>query len=320
MLRFLDRFELWDTLRKSARATKMRRYVAVAYLGKGGASILPLRKGDVLVCALTEQNARNGSVSPAEIGIFIRRGVRVYVQDDLHAKIFLFGRNSIVGSANLSKSSQNSLDEAALMTTDASVARRLRQWFDERMHSPVTPAWLSHCRKIYRPPIDAVGRGKILRKPMTRGVWLLGGLVPTEYPESEKPTFESGEKTASARLRNSRRYEVDSIRWTGKASFQPGDLVVQIWENGKRKVHPHGRLLNVRRTKTSRNGSAAYLYLEMPKEFKTVPWRQFKEECRRIRLKLGGRIHARQIRNHIQATRILSVVSPEKLGTFRARK
>ena len=318
MLRFLDRFALWDTLKKTARATKTRRYIAVAYLGNGGASLLHLRKGDVLVCALTEQNARNGSVCPTEIKTLQKLGVKVYVQDDLHAKVYLFGRTSIIGSSNLSRSSQGSLDEAALMTTDRDVVRRLRQWFGDRMHSPVTPAWLSHCRKIYRPPRGGVDRGT-LRK-MNRGVWLLG-TSSTDYPESEKRAFDSGEKTASRRLRNSRYYSVESIRWTGNPAFQRGDRAVQIQQNSKtQEVYPHARLLNIELVKTNSNTTAAYIFLEMPKKFKTVKWRQFKDECRKVGLKLRPRIGTRQIRNRIQANRILSMVSPEKLGTFRARK
>ncbi len=181
------------------------------------------------------------------------------------------------------------------------------------MQVPVTPRWLSHCRKIYRPPHGVVGRGKTPRMPMTRGVWLLG-IRPTDYPESEKPAFESGEKMASTRLRNSRRYSVESVRWAGKATFERGDLVVQIWENGRTEVYPHARLLNIKRTKTSRNTSVAYLYLEMPKRFKTVRWRQFKDECRRVGLKLSRRINAHQIRNRIQTNKIVSMMSPERLG------
>jgi hypothetical protein len=149
--------------------------------------------------------------------------------------------------------------------------------------------------------------------PMARGVWLLG-IRPTGYPESEKPAFESGEKTATTRLRHSRRYSVESVRWKGKATFERGALIVQIWKNGGTKVYPHARLLNIKRTKTNRNRSVAYLYLEMPKRFKAIRWLQFKDECQRVGLKLSRRIDARHICNRIQTNKILSTMSPERLG------
>jgi len=78
MLRFLDRFDLWATLKDAARATKRPRFVAVPYLGVDGAALLPLSRGDVLICALTEQNSKNGSVCPTEIAALQRRGVKAY--------------------------------------------------------------------------------------------------------------------------------------------------------------------------------------------------------------------------------------------------
>jgi hypothetical protein len=132
MVRFLDRYDLWGTLRGLARRTKRPRYVAVPYLGRDGAALLSLSRGDVLICALTEQNSKNGSVCPAEIAALQRRGVRVYLQPDLHAKIYLFGKTSIVGSPNLSKTSRDYLDEAALMTTDGAVTRRLTKAMVQR--------------------------------------------------------------------------------------------------------------------------------------------------------------------------------------------
>ena len=317
MLSFLDRYDLWATLKCLADATALRRYVAVPYLGKGGAALLSLRHGDVLVCALTERNARNGSVCPAEIKALQRRGVRVYLQDDLHAKIFLLGRKSIVGSANLSTSSQKNLDEAALMTTDRRVAKRLRQWFDERMQEPLTPEWLSRCAELYRPPLsDRVTRARktrTTRGQRTRAVWLLG-VCPTEYPEWEKTAYESGLK--QAQVRDSRHYSVEPIRWLGEGTaFQRGDLAIQIETEGRQcKVCPHGRVINIKRTRTKAARPVAYLYLEMPKKYRTVPWIRFKNECRKIGLTLPRRVGARRIRDILQANKILSMFSPEKLG------
>ncbi len=72
MLRFLDRYDLWDTLRSLAGRVKGPRYVAAPYLGSGGSALLPLNRGDVLICALTEQNSRNGSDAQPKLLSFKR--------------------------------------------------------------------------------------------------------------------------------------------------------------------------------------------------------------------------------------------------------
>ena len=203
------------------------------------------------------------------------------------------------------------------MTTDRRVAKRLRHWFSERMHEPLTPEWLDHCAKIYRPPLsDRAPRARNSgRAPggRIRAVWLLG-VSPTEYPESEKTAYESGLK--QARVSDSSHYSVESIRWAREGTaFQRGDLAIQIETEGRTcRVCPHGRLINIKRTRTRADRPVAYLYLEMPKKYRTVPWIRFRNECRKIGLTLPRRVGARRIRDILEANRILSMVSPEKLG------
>lgn len=316
----MDRIELWATLKRLARAEKARNYVAVGYVGQHAAKLLRIGKGDVLVCPLTLDNARNGEVCPASLKAFQKRGVKIYLQSDLHAKVFLLGRKSIVGSPNLSTRSANILDEAALMTSDVSVAKRLRQWFAERMNEPLTPEWLSLCEKVYRPPktesLDRHRKGK-RRESAGRSVWLVN-VRPTDYPETEKAIFDRGERKAVAELANKRRYEVESIRWVGKgglaSSIRKGDLLVEIWEDpkGHFEVCPHGRLVNISRTKTKRAWPVTYLYLEMPRNYRTIKWMRFKRACRDVGL-TAQHSGTRRIRDIVQARKILSMVSPEKL-------
>ena len=74
--------------------------------------MLRLKPDDVLVVSLTEKNSRNGSVCPAEIERLQKKGVKVYTTPDLHAKVMLCGRKTVVSSANLSQTSFEDLDEA----------------------------------------------------------------------------------------------------------------------------------------------------------------------------------------------------------------
>src|SRR5882672_8854393 len=133
MLKFLGNEDTWRELRAISRRRKCPLYVAVPYLGDGSGKLLHLTRGDVLVVALTEANSRNGSVCPAEIQRLQANGVQVFLHPRLHAKVLLCGNKAVVGSANLSQSSFKHLDEAAMLTTDASVVKHIRAWFQQRM-------------------------------------------------------------------------------------------------------------------------------------------------------------------------------------------
>ena len=319
---FLDSETLWPSLRRLARRCRARRLVAVPYLGKGGAKLLPLGKGDILVCALTERNARSGIVSPAEIKLLQGRGVKTYLRADLHAKVYLLGGAAVVCSANLSQSSVKQLDEAGIVVRDPRTLSGIRAWFGHRTNEPITPDWLAKCAKVYRPPHGGSptkrGRRKSIEREPSRRVWLIG-VEAMEFPEFEGRDLEQGRDVARKQLASRRRYDVEEIRFTGKSRFlrdaQRGDVIVQVWEEDKeRRVYPHGRLLTIKRTKTKQGGPVSYIYLEMPRQYRKIAWSKFRKVCRSFGLKLGKGVTTRQIRNPLIADDVLALVNPEKLA------
>jgi hypothetical protein len=264
---FLNQESLWPKLKELARVCQQRKLVAVPYIGKDGAKPLGLRKGDVLICALTEANAKGGLVYPEEIARLRRKGVKVYVQDHLHAKVYLIGRAAIVCSANLSQTSINNLDEAGLLIIDQKVTPTIRDWFEERMGQEVTPEWLEHCKSVYEPPkgegMTSNGRKS---KRVRTGMWLIG-VDDMEFPDDELAACKSGRREAKKHLRRGRGYEINDIRWTDHSRNFPnmakrGDLLIQVYmhSGGQVVVCPHGKLLGKKRL--TRNGRPiTYLYL-----------------------------------------------------------
>src|SRR5437879_954134 len=93
---------IWPELRRLAKSKSRRALVAVPFVGRNAARQLALRAGDILVTKFDEAAIRQGLVSPHAIVAFIQRGVNVYSVSNLHAKVFVFGRRAIVGSANVS--------------------------------------------------------------------------------------------------------------------------------------------------------------------------------------------------------------------------
>ncbi|MGH9525888.1 MAG: phospholipase D family protein [Terriglobales bacterium] len=261
--------------------------IAVAYVGKGAARMLRVQEGDVLVCALTLANCRNGSVCPEELLKLKRRGVRIHALDDLHAKVYLLGDRVIVGSANASLSG---LDEAALLSTDAKVLRRARAWFKDRTHSPVGDEWLGKCSSVYRPP--RFGRRGSARNPELARVWVIGTEDTPEFPSDERRLCREAKRKAKPR----RGFEASTLRWPGDDRFQklvsPGDRVVADW-NG---VHPPARVLAVKRGHSGRGGSVAYVVLEMAVRPRILTWAKFRQACKRGGIRFGEFSGARELK------------------------
>src|SRR4030095_3192839 len=100
---FLSSPLLWTTIAALCARNRGRNLVAAPYVGAGASRLLKLGRGDVLLSALTKPNCRSGAVCPAELKALQERGVRLYQQADLHAKVYLLGKTLIVASANLSR-------------------------------------------------------------------------------------------------------------------------------------------------------------------------------------------------------------------------
>jgi hypothetical protein len=314
MLQFLGNDDTWRELRAISRRRNCPLYVAVPFLGDGAGNLLHLKRGDVLVVALTEANSRNGSVCPAEIERLQRKGVEVFLSPYLHAKVLLCGRKAVVGSANLSQSSFTHLDEAAILTTDRSVLKHIRVWFQQRMLEPVTPEWLGVCAKAYRAPKGGFGsRRNRSAHTVGKAVWLVG-LHLIDYPDDETAVQERGEMQAKRELSDASAFKVETIRWTGRSSFldhiRKGDTVIQIVPSGaSRYIEELTRLIGIRKTKSRRGTEVTYLYLECRKRPKRISWSEFKRGCLAAGLKLSRNIRTREITSPAQAAKILALVS-----------
>lgn len=316
MLQFLGNDDTWKTLRAISRHHNRPLYVAVPFLGNGGGKLLYLKRGDVLVVALTEANARNGSVCPAEIKRLQTKGVKVHLSPYLHAKVFLCGRKAVIGSTNLSQTSFGHLDEAAIFTTDTTVVTHVRAWFQQRMLEEVSPKWLAICAKAYRPPKGGFGRkGKTIARALGNAVWLIG-LNLMDYPEDEAAVEQRGTAQAKRELSDPSAFTVTPIRWAGESSFlqqmRKGDTVVQIMRSADSRSHyveELARLIGKRKTKSRRGTVVTYLFLESRKRAKHVPWAKFKRDCFASGLKLKSAGGTRQIKSPAQAAKMLALVS-----------
>jgi hypothetical protein len=313
MLQFLGNDDIWRELRAISRHRKCPLYVAVPFLGNAGGKLLYLKRGDVLVVALTLANSRNGSVCPAEIERLQAKGVRVFLAPYLHAKVLLCGRKAVVGSANLSQTSFAHLDEAAMLTTDANVVKHIRAWFQQRMLEPVSPEWLKVCGKAYRPPRGGIRRKGTKRTmhPVGAGVWFLS-LRPVIHPEDEAAIAERGEAEARRELSDAAKFKVNRLRWTGSPSFltriRKGDTVIQIMQTAdSHYVEELARFIGMRKTKSQRGAAVTYLYLECRRRPKRMRWIDFKRRCLSVGLRV--RLATRQVSNPAQAAKVLVFVS-----------
>ena len=141
---FLINDELWEKLSEAVKAAH-KVEAAIAYFGKNGSELFPLRRGDRLVVDMSLASVKAGNTNPFEIEKLLARGVDVFTRRDLHTKVVIADNMVFVGSANVSTRSKNSLDEAAILTKDSMVLRRAQEFMDRICSEPIMPEFLAEC-------------------------------------------------------------------------------------------------------------------------------------------------------------------------------
>lgn len=125
-MRFLGD-DLWDQLRNLAIKARMR-IAAVAYVTD--ASAVPFGEGDLLVVDASDRAIAEGATAARALAELFERGVRLRSLERLHAKFYVLDGAAIVGSANLSATSQGRLAEAGVLTTEPAVVNEARRHVD----------------------------------------------------------------------------------------------------------------------------------------------------------------------------------------------
>lgn len=142
---------------------------AVAYWGTGAAERTGIaRKRDRarvrVICDLL-----SGACNPSEIETLVALGVQVKTRNHLHAKVWIAGDDTIVGSANASKSGLPLDDdtgvggniEAAMLSRDPGLSSELQGWFDSQWQDStvITEHHLAEAARLWQRRSRANRRG-----------------------------------------------------------------------------------------------------------------------------------------------------------------
>ena len=290
--RFLSNDELWGEI--TSRVSKAKRvHAAVAYLGKNGSQLVPLKKGDRLIVDMSIGAVRQGVTNPREVQKFVKRGVHVFSRNALHAKFMVIDNVLITSSANISMNSNLVLDEAGILTSDPVAVRRALSFFDKLCSEPVRAQYLKECIKEYQPPkfkAAALTRHKPSkrRNRITQAkLWFVGGLLLIEVSKSDATTISSLEDRAKEKLSNPEKTSVNWVRYGRRLKFldqiRVGDWIIQCLSDGKtRNVWAPAQVIG-QDSYVSRNKKKYYmLMLESPNAGENMSLSMFRQKVRAI--------------------------------------
>ncbi len=228
--------------------------------------------------------------------------------------MYIFDKTLLVGSPNVSRHSQHTLVEGGLLCRDSDVLTQARGLIKSLQEEPVTPGYIKLCKKLYKPPKISTPKKNTKSSTHSR-LWIIS-TVPVEFSDQENHLCRAEEKKASKKLKDTRKFEVNSIRWMGKSRFtehvMEGDLIVTIHtERNVTKVSPTSRVIQITKYRSfdRKKRPRMFIHIEEPKRPKLLSWHDFKKEVVKAGLQSISSNPIREIRSRKVKSAILGLWS-----------
>lgn len=255
---------IWKRLTEEVKTAKYRSVVAVAYFGKDGARMLPLKKGSILLVDASEKAVKSGQTCPAELLKLYYKGVQIFSKKWLHAKMFVVGNNLFIGSTNVSNMSTR-LTEAIIKISDKKSVDKSKIFINSFCKIELGEDQLKRLQKLYREPrFEGPPKGNSKPKSAADCFLFVYHLESVNYDLDEKKQSEIGIEEAQTNRLNKSRHRVDEFIWIGNCMAKKGDTVIQIfYVNNETYVYPPGTVIHQRRW-THSGKKKTLNYIEVP--------------------------------------------------------
>ena len=237
----------WVTITQDvARKRRGPIAAAVSYVGVRAPEVLPLRKGDFLICDASAKAIKQGVTSAKSLASYLRLGVQVFSYEGLHSKVVASEKFAWVGSANASGNSRDNLIEASVRV-EGPTCRTAFKWA-ESLATEDAELSVQDVRALAKLPVswqakggEATRRKAILEWPKGLEKLFIVGLtrgVPAymwKEAEKQKVDIKKSLQTQGSRL--------DNFFWTAKLQgASAGDWVVPVTDN---RVGKPGRIVKI---------------------------------------------------------------------------
>ncbi len=256
--------DIWDEITKSTQKSKVRCHVAVAYMGQGGAELLPLISGSNIVVDASEGAVQSGQTDPKELLKLFKKGVNIFSHRKLHAKVYVLGTRLFIGSSNVSRHSANKLTEAAFSTTNKILVKQAKDFiiglcsyenalFEGEIHRLIG---------MYRPPkIEDGKRSEKIQKKNSEKPKLYVMQVEELHSYSKGYEMPLKEGLAESKKNMSNKNNLlDEIQVHSTTKLKKDDLVIQVThKNDQQLVSPPGRIVCIKKW-----NKKALLFIDVP--------------------------------------------------------
>lgn len=270
-------------------AKKQKNFFCIAYVTT---ATLELNQGDILICDASKFSIKFGETSAKTLDYYFKRGVKIYSRQNVHAKLLLTKNFLLIGSANLSKSSAETLIESAVVTNSGILLSQAKAF----LHNLKEESLL-----LGRKEIDALLEIKVVKRPFRPAIksktrfkqfgnryWFI-----SLFEINDKAYDKIRDRVEKTSNLISQEGDIDQedigfIKWSTKTDFsrfaKEGDeIIVKLNNESKTRsyVFPPSTILK----KEIVDNFTYFYHDDRNSEENKIPWTKFQELTSKIDLK-----------------------------------
>jgi hypothetical protein len=225
----------WNSIRR-VTADRGTHLVACPYVAPGAGERLRLGKGDVLVTRFDDATILAGQTDPREIVKYIKGGVEVHNEPRLHAKVYVSQKRAVIGSANVSASSEHDLLEASVEVSQRVVIADARRFVLELRGAVIGLEFARRKIKLFKTgERGRRRRGKLnFAKRASHRTWVVSLKTCDSRTAQAESAAKQATKSAKAKMKDQNAFVLDEFTFFSKFPGKEGDYVVQKVKEGRR--------------------------------------------------------------------------------------
>jgi len=279
--------DIWKEVNKKL-TSRQKKIACIAYVTSDK---LKLNKGDSLICDASIFSIKFGETSAKTLKAYFDKGIKIFSKQDLHSKFLLTDHFLVIGSANLSKSSAETLTESSIITySDILISQATAFCYNLIEESTLLDEKdIQKLLKIevVKRPFKKTTSSKTRQKKFGNRYWFvsvfpLGDRTYNKIEDKIKKTTASISKTTKID-----EDDISFLRWSAKTKFREtakeGDLIIRRFNNKGKKssyVYPPSTILK----KQIVDGVTYFYYHDQDSEERKVSWKNFQAFLKTIKL------------------------------------
>lgn len=270
--------DIWEEVNRLS-TSRQKKIACIAYVTTNK---LKLAKGDILICDASKFSIKFGETSARILKWYYEKGVEIYSNRQLHAKILITDSFLVTGSANLSKNSAENLIESSIIT-DSDVLKSQAKAFCYNLlkeSTLLTGKEINSLLKIdiVKRPQKLTGKSNIRKKKFGNQYWYVSTHpIKDSMYEKVKHTVEKT-TTIVSRSTNIEEDDISFLILKSKTKFtntaKEGDqIILRVFNSEKTRsfIYPPSSILK----KELVDGVTYFFLDDRGLEEKKVSWVKF---------------------------------------------